>query len=291
MTLLKAVVRAAIPVGLLDLRHAWRRHRIAKEQEIARAAFHHQRHDRINSVSSRPQHVGINAYDYQAIVAYLVEQGVPEHHIYQGSIPLKSLEFINQIVLSKISPVSPISVLHIGNFVGVSLAFIASKIVELNSRSVVVSIDPNIPHRAIENPQSLVMKLLCTCGLQRHVIPITGFSIDKNLSNDGTVFGEYDPTRLFLDEASCEHVLTNMHLFFKEAFHVACLDGNHDASYLEKEIVSMLPLMKKDGWIIFDDVDTAWVEIQDIFKNVARWGLNSVATDGRVGIARLATKA
>ena len=131
------------------------------------------------------------------------------------------------------------------------------------------------------------MKLLCSCGLQGNVIPITGFSIRKNLSNDGTVFDEYDPARYFLDETSCEHVLRNMGPFFKEAFHIACLDGNHQASYLEQEIESILPLMSKGGWMIFDDVDTSWVEIQDVFKNVARWGLDAVATDGRVGIARL----
>jgi hypothetical protein len=286
MMLLKTVVRA-IPSGLLDVGRALRHRRIAREQETARAAFHEQRRHRINSVSSVPQQVRINANDYYAIVAYLLEQGVPEHHLREGSIPPKSLEFINEIVLSRIGSDLPISALHIGNFVGVSLAFIANKIVELNSHSVVVAIDPNIPHRAIENPQSLVMKLLCNCGLQGNVIPITGFSIQKNLSNDGAVFDEYDPARYFLDETSCEHVLRNMGPFFKEAFHVACLDGNHQASYLEQEIESILPLLRKGGWMIFDDVDTTWMEIQDVFKNVARWGLDAVATDGRVGVARL----
>jgi hypothetical protein len=66
---------------MLDLRRARRQQRIAKEQEIARAAFHEQIRHKINSVSSVPRYVRINANDYDAVVAYLLEQGVPEQHL------------------------------------------------------------------------------------------------------------------------------------------------------------------------------------------------------------------
>ncbi len=270
MMLLKTAIRAAIPVGLLDLRRAWQKRRAKKEQLLTRFNFHDLRRQRIDTVSNTFLGTQFKADNYERVVAFLVEAGVTEHHIRDGSIPFDSLKFINDTVISKLNPNRPSFVLHIGNFVGVSLAYLTGKIVDLNSQSVVVAIDPNITHRGIANPQSLAMKLLCSCGLQRNVIPITGFSIGKNISNDGVIFENYDPVQSFLEEASCEKVLDNLSLFFNEQFDVACLDGNHEATYLQREIESILPLIKRDGWMIFDDVDQGWPEIQDVFKRVAR---------------------
>lgn len=122
MTLLKTAARAAIPVGLLDLRRAWQRRRANKEELLARSNFHDQRHQRIASVSGKSVGALFNADDYELVLAFLVEAGVADHHVRDGSIPFESLQFIDNTVISKLNPNRPSFVLHIGNFVGVSLA-------------------------------------------------------------------------------------------------------------------------------------------------------------------------
>jgi hypothetical protein len=65
------------------------------------------------------------------------------------------------------------------------------------------------------------------------------------------------------------------------------MDGNHEASYLAKEIQTVLPLLKLGGFVILDDVDTGWAEIREVFSKIASFGLEPIGTDERVGIARL----
>src|SRR5262249_10407360 len=157
---------------------------------------------------------------------------------------------------------------HVGNFVGVSLAYITNSVIKRNDGSIVVAIDPNIPHRAIENPLTYVTKLLCRCGLERNVMLITGFSIERNISSDGVLCEDYDPEKAFDNEFSCENVLPNMAHFFHKRFDVACLDGHHEASYLEREIAQITPLLRDGGWIILDDVDSNWAEIKSVFNSI-----------------------
>lgn len=284
---IKAVVRAVTPAGILDLRRAWGRQVHPSDIDAQRSRYHEERHRRIELVSKINNATQFTADQYEKVIEFLVGQGVSEVDVREGSIPQASLEFINKTVFSNLPNGNPLLVLHIGNYVGVSLAYVTEMAVKLNSKSVVVAIDPNIPHRSTSNPQSLVMKLLNGCGLQGNVILITGFSSEKNISNDGTIFGEYDPVSSYAEEFSCDHVLSNLRTVFEEKFDVVCLDGNHDAEYLESELKSILPLMKKDSWIIVDDVDAAWVEIRSVFESASKLGFEVVATNRRVGIARL----
>jgi hypothetical protein len=286
-TSLRAIVRAVTPVGILELRRARRRQVGPSDIKADRSRQHEERHRRIELVSKINTATELNADQYEKVIEFLVGQGVSELDVREGSIPQASLEFINKVVLSKLSTEKPLLVLHIGNYVGVSLAYITEMVVKLNPQSVVVAIDPNIPHRATSNPQSLVMKLLHRCGLQGNVISITGFSERKNISNDGAIFGAYDPVSSYSEEFSCDRVLSNLRTIFEKKFDVVCLDGNHHADYLESELKSILPLMKEDSWVVLDDVDDAWVEIRNVFNSASKFGFEVVATNQRVGIARL----
>lgn len=291
MKFVKAMIRALTPIGLVELRRAWLRRRAEKlaieEQLSAREQFHEERRRRIRAVEEITSGAHIKSDDYEGLIGYLVDHGLPEHHVRDGSIPFESLQYINDRVFAPLAADAPTYVLHLGNFVGVSLAFIAGKVAAKNPESVVVTVDPNVPHRGIHNPQGYVMKLLQRCGLERSVIAIAGYSIEKNISNDGDVFEGYDPVQKFAQEAACEHILINLVPFFSKRFDVVCLDGNHDAKYLRREIQRIVPLVKDGGWIILDDVDWPWEEIRATFGAIAEFGLDAVATNGRVGIARL----
>jgi hypothetical protein len=289
MNKLLSIIRAATPVGLLELRRSVlsRRSHVALATELsASTKWHNERNLRIKAVATATRRRRINADCYEDMVSYLVEQGIPEVQIREGSIPFESLQFINDTVFATLDASKPSATLHLGNFVGVSLAYFTNRVATLSPGSVVVAVDPNIPHRAIDNPQAYVTKLLSICGLERNVILITGYSMEKNISSDGVVFEDYDPVKNYEKEASCENVLNSMTRFFENTFDVACLDGNHEASYLEREVKQIIPLMREGGWIIFDDVDDNWTEIRDAFRRISKFGLESMATDGRVGIAR-----
>jgi predicted O-methyltransferase YrrM len=49
---------------------------------------------------------------------------------------------------------------------------------------------------------------------------------------------------------------------------------------------NLLPMMKPGGLVVFDDVDTHWREIQEVFEQIDRFGMKAIATDGRLGIAQ-----
>ena len=270
------------PVGVLNLQQSWQR------EQAAQNAFHEDRNRRIASADHSPRTRLFGGDQFEEIVAFLVNQGIPENQVRQGSIPLRSLEYLNDAVLSRLDKNSPLMALHIGNFVGVSLAYIAEKLKSLNPNSVTVAVDPNIPHRGVENPQSVVMKLMCSAGLERNVLMVAGFSLERNVGNEGTLIGQADPAVSFTSEYSCEAVLRNLGRLFQHRFDLVCLDGNHQADYLQREIEAILPLMASRSWIVLDDVDANWPSIREVFRSISRWGLTPVGTNGRIGIARRA---
>jgi hypothetical protein len=285
---LRAVIRAVTPVGLIELRQALHRKRSDANQSAERTEFHDNRRRNIGAVDQREKKkASITAARYEDLVEFLVGRGVPENQIREGSMPLSSLEFVREIVLSKLGGRSPAYILHLGNFVGVSLAWIASAITEIHPGSLAFAIDPNIPHRGIMNPQAHVLAVLRASGLERNVIPITGYSLEKNISNDGITFERYDPVSRYDEEISAENILPNLRLVMEGVFDAAFIDGNHEARYLRNETENIIPLMKNDSWMVLDDVSIGWEEIRQVFNELPRFGLEPVATDGRVGIAKV----
>lgn len=296
---IKKFIINLLPYGFIN----WRFNRIVSkqqkqyqdqlksEQEKAKINYHIERYEKIESIKNRSNSHGefdkitLKGDDYQGVIDYLVNNGVPLHHVSEGSVPEKSLSFISGVVFNNIE--DKLNLLHIGNFVGVSLVYLAEKAKSQNPDSLVVGIDPNIPHREVINPQNLVIKLVNECKLTRNVMIVTSYSRLKSVSNDGVVYGKYDPAVAHDDEVSCENAISNFCKITNHVFHAAFLDGNHEADYLEKEIISILPLIAPNGYIILDDVDENWSEIKSVFEKLPSLGLKSLQTDGRVGIAQL----
>jgi hypothetical protein len=118
---------------------------------------------------------------------------------------------------------------------------------------------------------------------------IAGYSGKKSISNDGVVFENYDPQKEFSKEFACEESMRNLSTLCPRSFDLIMMDGNHEASYLTNEIQGALPLLKAGGFVILDDVDKVWIEIEEVFLNITAFGLQVIGADGRVGIARLSS--
>ena len=133
-----------------------------------------------------------NEFSYSNMIQSLVALGLDREQIIAGSIPEGSLLDMFEVIRRE-NGNSSILGLHIGNYVGVSLVYIARLLVELNPDSHILSIDPNIPHRGIGNPQEKTLYLIDKFGLSKNVSILTGFTLEKNLSNDDNII--YSSTR------------------------------------------------------------------------------------------------
>jgi predicted O-methyltransferase YrrM len=287
MSTLKRILKAITPHALVEMRRAAVAARSQKAALALRSAFHAERRRLIASVEDAQVGAAIRGDDYERVIAFLRGGGLSDRDLREGSMPAESLEFIRERAISQLDASRPLRALHIGNFVGVSLAFLAAALVRRHPESLVVSIDPNLIHRGITNPQAHVSALLSACGLQRNNLIVAGYSGRKSVSNDGTVFEGYDPAKEFSNEFACEESLRNIGQLCPRSFDFVCHDGNHEATYLLNEIKQVLPLLRKGGFVVLDDVNAWWAEIRDVFLNLSSLGLEPVGTDGRVGIARL----
>jgi hypothetical protein len=154
---------------------------------------------------------------------------------------------------------------------------------QVDERSLVVSVDPNTPHRGVVNPLQQVISLLNLFELQRNVLVLTGYSLEKSISNDGLTFAAYDPVREFTHEVSCEQQLTALTRLVRSPFDFCVIDGNHDPAYLSREIRCVDAILKPGGLLILDDVHWRFPEIEDTYR---KWRAvyATVGADGRVGI-------
>jgi hypothetical protein len=178
----------------------------------------------------------------------------------------------------------PIRGLHVGNFVGVSLCQFTDFARRLDERSTIISIDPNLPHRGIRQPIDLVMRCLSRYGLQGNSLVLTGYSLEKCMGNDGFAGLGYDPEVEFSKECSAENQLLQLGELLPATFNFAFIDGNHDGSYLSREIAAIDRLLKPGGLLILDDVD--WTELGDVFRSIDSERFEYLGSDGRVGIVR-----
>ncbi len=224
-------------------------------------------------------------YAYEDALGYIVARGwTTEHHARMGSVPESSLATIVTTLEAMLPPVEP-RLLHIGNFVGVSLSYLLDW--ARRRHGLTVSVDPDISHRGVAHPQRAVCDLLARFGLgERHLL-ICGYSLDKCVSNDGVVFNGYDPAAAWKAEAAPENVLPGL-VAGGQRFDAALIDGNHDAAYLRRELVEITRLLTPDGVLVLDDVDDNWDRIRRLFHEIGAgdWPYEPVLADGRVGILR-----
>jgi hypothetical protein len=224
-------------------------------------------------------------YSYEAAIAYIIDRGFSsERHARMGSVPEQALRHLVE-ALEANRPATPPRLLHVGNFVGVSLSYLLHWAHEYDGW--VVSVDPNIPHRDVENPQRAVCDLLSHFGLQQHHTLICGYSLEKNFSNDSVVFDGYDPAQAWASESAPENVLLNLSRM-GHLFDAAFIDGNHDPAYLRRELNAIGDMLVPGSLLVLDDVDPAWAGIRALFQEVAEqdWPYEPVLADGRIGVLR-----
>jgi hypothetical protein len=260
------VAKLFLPYGLVTLtRRFEERRRIAK----------------LLSLIANPRANGaVPRFDYEDAVAFLVDRGLPENAVRYGSIPAMSLSFVRHHIQESFAG-SPIRVLHVGNFVGLSLAAVTAVALEVSSESIVVSVDPNIPHLGVADPQLHCLALLAHLGLDRSSVVMCGYSLEKIPSSDGN-----DGTDNFANEAAPQNVLQHL-VALEMGFDVVLIDGTHLGDYASREVQLVSILLREGGLLILDDAWEAWHEIQQLFEAAERGSAYERAGhDGRVGILR-----
>jgi predicted O-methyltransferase YrrM len=210
------------------------------------------------------------AFDHEAAVALLVERGVPKDVATLGSVPLASMDLAGEQVARHARP-GPLRVLHVGNFLGLSLVALSDTAVRHHPDSVVVSIDPNLTHLEVEDPQDHVLALLTEFGLQNACAVICGYSLE------GSARGPAGENTL----GSLERL--------GQRFDVAMVDGNHDPDYLSREIEAITRLLDDGGLLVIDDVSGAYPEVRALFDRLVddpAWPFERLALDDRLGVLR-----
>ena len=258
-----------VPYTLVQLR---KQRRQTREVASARRELHELR-----------EH-GDEAFDYKAAIEFLVRQrGLDDMQVLHGSMPLPSLQFAGRLLDEHLPADRPLVGVHVGNFVGVSLAYFSSLLRERYPDSIMISIDPNIAHRRIENPQSHVWALLSQFGLLDANLVVTAYSLEQSL---GDVPESGPDVRA---ERRGEHALRNLAITAPGRIDVAVMDGNHDGVYLERELKEVHRLLLPGSIVVVDDVEDSWPGVLATFNRVASAGTGfaELGRDGRVGVLQL----
>lgn len=224
-----------------------------------------------------------HAYSYEDSLSFLDSLGIDPSQSREGSMPLDSLQFM-QSHFDRLDATRPIIALHVGNFLGVSLAYLAYALGRLQPDSRVIAIDPNLTHRGIARTMDTALALLSHFGLEDHVAILTGYSLEKNVSNQAEIFVGYDPVANWENERACTYQLDTLNLVAGGSFDLCLMDGNHDPDYLGRELDRVQRLLRPGGLLVLDDVSAAWPEIQSVFTAISPSRFRKLAADGRIGV-------
>jgi hypothetical protein len=209
-------------------------------------------------------------------IAFFAERGLNTEEVREGTMPDSALSFISTLVADRLPSGRPVRALHIGNFVGISLAYFSQLIVRRHPESLVVSVDPNVPHRGIHDPEAQVVALLHRFGLREANLVLTGYSLERKA--DAQSEGEY--------LAAGENVLGQLAVLGGR-FDLVLLDGNHEGTYLRREVEALEPLLEDNAIVVFDDVRD-WAGVAAVFSEVIdQERFATLGSDGRVGIVQL----
>lgn len=222
-------------------------------------------------------------YSYDDGLSFLDSLGIDPSRSRDGSMPWKSLEFM-QSHFNRLDAGRPIIALHVGNFLGVSLACLVNALSHLHSGSRVISIDPNLTHRGVARTMEAVLALLNHFGLEDRVAILTGYSLEKNVSNQAEIFAGYDPVANWEKERACTYQLDILSLLGRGGFDLCLMDGNHDPDYLWRELDRVQQLLRPGGLLVLDDVSTAWPDIQSVFSAISPSQFRKLGGDGRIGL-------
>ena len=271
---LKFVVGLVVPHSVVVVGARLRRRRLNRA-----------RRKRLDEAAARSSFRRPVSFDYQDAVRFLVQRGIDGDVVLQGSMPEASLHYCAALLAEHLEA-GPVLGVQIGNFLGLSLAYFTHVIAARHEHSRVVSIDPNIPHLGVDKPAAEALALLEHFGLQGHTLMLTGYTLEKNLSNHGFIYAGYDPLKRYDEEVSCEHQLEGLALWSRNAFHFCVIDGNHDAAYLRREVEWIDQLLHPGGLLILDDVTEVWEEIRRVHATMDRTRYLDLGSDGRVAVLK-----
>lgn len=270
--LIRSILGCFVPHSLVMLRQRRWKRRVASWRQAVEAPTH----------SPWP-------YSYEDSVHWLTSQSLEETHVREGSIPERSLAFVCRRLRELLATSRPVTALHIGNFVGLSLCYVVNELRTLNPDSMVLAIDPNIAHRGVKDPQNYVLGLLSRYGLQNNCVLVCGYSLAKNLGDDGGIQPSDEPAvrKRYPGECACEGTLLSLEHLMAGNFDCAFVDGNHDDRYLTAEVEVIRRLLRPGGVLVLDDVSEGWTEIRSVFEAIKPARQTSTFQDGRVGIVVL----
>lgn len=263
-----------------------RQERARKSREAAELAERtgqaRQRHEQLAKMAT-----GTVPYSHDDSVAFLtVARDLDPHHVQHGSIPLASLVEARRVLQKELPDGRALVGLHVGNFVGISLAFLTNDLVERHPASVMVSVDPGTTHRGIVRPQEHALALLDRYGLSNSHVFAQGFSVTRAVGHEAHM-----PAQDFADltqHHASEGVLDSL-ITAGNAFDVALMDGNHEGEYLQAEIERLHKLLRSGGVLIMDDVepDGPWVGVFEVFERTkSDHAFELINADGRVALFR-----
>ena len=228
---------------------------------------------------------------HTALIDFVVSRGVDRTQAREGTMPEASLAFLASILVQYSDSSRGLRGLHVGNFLGISLTYLADVVRKIHAASLVVSVDPNLEHRGIQHPQDHVCSMLDHFGLSGNVMICCGFSHEKNVSNDGRNYLENyrlleseEVEQKIAQEHAPHSVIENLKQLQVASFDFALIDGNHESAYVENELGKIYPLMRKGGFVFMDDVSEGWPMIKQVFENSNQSFYRSFEADGRVGV-------
>ena len=217
-------------------------------------------------------------------IRFLLSRGLDEETVRGGSIPENSLNYIGEVVSARLPADRPICALHVGNFVGISLCYFSWLVRERHPDSVVVSVDPNLTHREIEDPQAHVFALLHHFGLLGNNLTIPGYTLEQTAGETVNERFETD----YLQNLGAENVLASVARLCGKRFDLVLLDGNHQEDYLAREFAAVGSLIADNGIVVFDDVSNSWEGVASVFRRALRDSrVVELGQDGRVGILQV----
>jgi methyltransferase family protein len=227
---------------------------------------------------------GNRRFSYDEAVAFLVGRGLDESAVQRGSIGPESLSFIQATIASHFPAGAPIRGLHVGNYVGISLAAFSEALVGVDRRSLTVSVDPNLTHHGATNPQGHVLALLDELGLLGSNVVICGYTFERT---PGVTIDSGEVGFEWRSGTACENVLPNLRALGAR-FDVALVDGCHIGAYARREVELLGELLHPDALLFLDDATPSWEEIQELFADAAEGPLpfERAGYDGRVGVLR-----
>jgi len=215
-------------------------------------------------------------------IGFLVDRGLDELEVREGSMPEDSLNYIAELVSDRLPSDRPVRALHVGNFVGVSLCYFSWLVRERHPGSVVVSVDPNATHRGIEDPQAHVFALLEHFGLLANNLIIPGYTLER--TPGGVTEADY------LEGLACDNVLASLERLCGQSFDLLLLDGNHEQSYLAREFAALRGLLADNSIVVFDDI-TEWEGVVAVFGQALQDdSFVRLGENGRVGVLQVGTE-